>query len=70
MSDVEPILAIKAQTLARIAELTANPTSSYWIDGQSVSWNDYLVRLRDTVDWCDRKLTGQEPVELHSQGVT
>jgi len=69
-SDLEQIRAIKSQTLSRIAELTAQPKPTYDIDGQRVSWNEYLARLRATVDWCDRQLAGQEPIEIHSQGVT
>jgi len=69
-SDLEQIQAIKSQTLARIAELTAQPKPTYYLDGQTVSWNDYLARLQATVDWCDRHLAGQEPIEIHSQGVT
>lgn len=69
-SDLEQIQTIKTQTLAIIAELTANPKPSYYIDGQTVSWNDYLRSLQATVDWCERKLAGQEPFEIHSQGIT
>jgi len=69
-SDSEQIQAIKSQTLARIAELTAQPKPTYYLDGQSVSWNEYLARLQATVDWCDRQLAGQEPIEIRSQGIT
>lgn len=69
-SDLEQLLSIKSQTLALIAELTANPKPTYYLDGQTVSWNEYLARLQATVDWCERKLAGQEPFEIHSQGTT
>ncbi len=69
-SDLEQIRTIKSQTLAIIAELTANPKPTYQIDGQAVSWNDYLKNLQATVDWCERKLAGQEPFEIRSQGIT
>jgi hypothetical protein len=69
-SDLEQVQTIKSQTLAIIAELTANPKPTYYIDGQSVSWNDYLRNLQATVDWCERKLAGQEPFEIRSQGIT
>jgi len=69
-SDAQQIQTIKAQTLAMIAELTAQPKPTYWLDGQTVSWGDYLSRLQATVDWCDRKLAGQEPFEIPSQGMT
>jgi hypothetical protein len=69
-SDLEQLAAIKSQTLAIIAELTANPKPTYYIDGQTVSWNDYLKSLQATVDWCERKLAGHEPFEFRSQGIT
>lgn len=69
-SNLEQIRTIKSQTLVRIAELTAQPKPTYYLDGQSVSWNEYLSRLQATVEWCDRQLAGQEPIEVHSQGIT
>ncbi len=69
-TDAQQIAAIKSQTLAVLAQLTASPKPTYYIDGQTVAWNEYLVRLRATVDWCDRKLAGEEPFEIHSRAVT
>jgi hypothetical protein len=68
MSDVETIAVIKSQTLARIAEITAQPKPTYQIDGQMVAWGGYLALLQQTVDWCNEKLAG--PVEVRSQGFT
>ncbi|MDD4268762.1 MAG: hypothetical protein PHN77_11070 [Thermoguttaceae bacterium] len=69
-SDFEQLRTIRSQALAAIAEITASPKPSYTIDGQSVSWNSHLRRLRQTVDWCDRKLAGEEPFEISSQAGT
>ena len=69
-SDLEQIRTIRSQTLAIIAELTANPKPTYYVDGQTVSWNAYLERLQATVDWCERKLAGEQPFEIRSQGIT
>lgn len=69
-TDAEQLQLVRSQTLARMAELTADPKPSYRIDGQEVLWGDYLSRLQATVDWCERKLAGQEPFEIRSQGVT
>jgi hypothetical protein len=69
-TDVDQLRAIKTQTLARIAEITAAPKPSYSIDGQDVSWSEYLEQLARVVDWCERKLAGAEPFEIHSQGTT
>jgi hypothetical protein len=70
MDDTELIRTIKSQTLALIAEITANPKPSYSLDGQQIAWNEYLALLQRTVDWCDQRLAGDEPFELHSTGCT
>jgi len=69
-SDLEQIRTIKSQTLAILAEVTANPKPTYYLDGQTVAWNEYLTRLRETADWCERKLAAEEPFEVTSQAVT
>jgi len=68
--DTEQITLIKSQTLARIVEITAQPKPTYQIDGQTVSWADYLTRLQNAVDWCNAKLASEQPVEFRSQGYT
>ncbi len=69
-TDLQQIVTIRSQVLAAIAEITAHPKPSYTIDGQTVSWNSYLRHLRQTVDWCERKLASQQPVEVRSQATT
>ncbi len=69
-TDAEQIRTIKSQTLAVLADVTANPKPSYSIDGQAVSWGDYLAQLRETVRWCDEQLDKQEPFEEHTRGCT
>jgi hypothetical protein len=70
MSDTTTIAGIKEQTLTLIAEITAQPKPTYQIDGQMISWGDYLSQLRNTVDWCNEQLAGQSPCEIRSQGLT
>lgn len=70
MSDADMLRTIKSQTLALIAEITATPKPSYSIDGQAVAWADYLARLQAVVEWCDARLAGEEPYEIHSRGCT
>jgi hypothetical protein len=70
MSDVEQLLRIKSQTLALVAEITAQPKPSYTIDKQKVSWAEYLAALEQTVAWCDRQLAAAAPVEIRTQGYT
>lgn len=68
MSDQATIATIKSQMLALIAAITESPKPSYAIDGQSVSWSDYLRQLQASVEWCDQQLARGEPFEIHSQG--
>lgn len=70
MSDVAMITNIRQQTLALIASITEQPRPSYDVDGQRVLWSDYLGRLQQTVEWCDRQLQQVEPFELESRGFT
>ena len=66
-TDAQQIATIKSQTLARIAEITAQPKPTYQIDGQMVSWGNYLSQLHKTVDWCNEALAGESPFEERSQ---
>jgi hypothetical protein len=66
-SDAEQLAAIRAQTLALIAQITADPKPSYSIDGQKVLWAEYLEQLRATVAWCDQQCA-TTPCEVQSQG--
>jgi len=70
MSDREQIESIRSQTLAQLVDLRANPKPTYSIDGQTVSWTDYIRSLEQTVDWCDAKLIGLAPFEVQSQATT
>ena len=69
-TDVQQIAAIKSQTLALMAEITAQPKPTYQIDGQLVAWGDYLSQLQRAIDWCNEKLAGEAPFEVQSQGYT
>jgi hypothetical protein len=67
----EMIAQIKAQTLERIAEITAQPKPTYALaDGHRVSWTEYLKQLLATVEWCDRQMDAAAPLEIQSQGYT
>ncbi|NMC21793.1 MAG: hypothetical protein GYA33_15390 [Thermogutta sp.] len=68
--DVPSLRVIRSQCLALIAELTLQPKPSYQLEGQSVSWSEYLARLKDVVEWCDVKLAEAEPFEMRSRAVT
>lgn len=68
-TDEERVALIRSQTLAVMQEVTRTPKPSYSINGQSVSWADYLSQLRDTVAWCDQQLAAT-PVEIVSRACT
>jgi hypothetical protein len=70
MTDAETIAAIKSQSLALVDSLTDEPKPSYTLDGQSVSWGEYLKHLMSIVDWCDEKLAAADPFEERTQGFT
>jgi hypothetical protein len=69
-SDVEQITLIRSLTLAQLADLRANPDSTFAVDGKEVTWDEYVASLERTVDWCDTKLSGYQPFEFRSQGMT
>ena len=70
MTDIDTIQLIRSQTLVLMSEITSSPKPSYSIDGQSISWNAYLLRLQRIVDWCDKKLVSDHPYEVRSQAKT
>lgn len=69
-SDIEQLETIRANTLAQLVEIRENPKPSYSLDGQQVSWNEYVRSLQETIEWCDIKLAGYQPFEFRSQGMT
>lgn len=70
MSNATTIATIKSQTLAVIAEITAQPKPTYQIDGQMIAWAGYLAQLQETVDWCNAQLAAETPIEVQSRGYT
>ncbi len=70
MTDRQQIELIRSQTLSQLVDLRANPKPTYSIDGQTVSWTDYVRSLEASIDWCDAKLVGLEPFEVVSQALT
>ena len=69
-TNAEQIATIKSQTLAIIADLTTAPKPSYSINGQSVSWSQYLKDLQQTVAWCDQQLNSEAPFEIQTEAFT
>ena len=69
-TELEHIQTIRSLTLAQLEQVREDPSSSYSVNGQEVSWRNYVASLESTVDWCDRKLSEYEQFEVKSQGVT
>jgi len=46
MTYATDLITLRDQLMARILEVTAAPKPSYSIDGQAVSWTQYLTELR------------------------
>jgi len=70
MTDVEQLTAIRANTLAQIAAVSAERKPSYSDGGQSFSWTEYLEHLQRRIEWCNAQLSAAEPFEIPSQGYT
>ena len=70
MSNLEQIGAIKANTLAQMAEVSAERKPSYSEGAQSFSWTEYLEHLQRRVDWCNQQLAAEDPFEFPTQGYT
>jgi len=51
---------IQGNIISTIIQVTAEPKPDYTLDGQTVSWADYLAKLRDTVNWCDQMIAGSK----------
>ncbi len=68
MSDVDQITAIKCNTLAQIAEVSAERKPSYTDNGQSFNWTAYIEHLERRVAWCNQMLAVQEPFEVETRG--
>lgn len=64
------ILRIKSQTLNLIDTLTQTPKPSYKIDGLTVSWNEYMKQLQETICWCDSLLESMEIPWVQSRGIS
>lgn len=68
--ELQQIVTIRNQTLSQLEQLSISPKPSYSIDGQQISWQEYLKSLQQTVEWCDEKIAGYQPFECRSQGIT
>ncbi len=68
MSNVAQLEAIKANTLAQMAAVSAERKPSYSENGQSFAWTEYLEHLQRRVDWCNHQIAAEAPFEITTQG--
>jgi hypothetical protein len=70
MTPLEQIATIKANTLAQIAQVSAERKPTYSEDGQTFHWQQYLEHLQQRVEWCNEQLAAEDPFEFPTQGYT
>lgn len=68
--DIEPIEAIREQTIVQMQTLLATAGPILLVNGMDVVWAPLLASLARTVDWCDGKLAEYQPFEVRSRGET
>ena len=69
------IVAILTQALVNInqniLDITADPSPNYSINGQSISWSDYLTQLLTQQEkLSERQVIAQGPGEYVQEGIT
>lgn len=75
MTYIDDLTTARDNLAARIKDLTAQPKPNYSIDGQTVSWGDYLRQLLASqkeieAAIVDAELASDGPFEIISQGFT
>ena len=71
MAYVDDLKTIRTQLVARITEVTASPKPSYSVDGQAVSWTQYLAELRKQLQEINEQINQADgPFEFHTQAFT
>ena len=75
MTYLDDLTTARDNLAARIKDLTAQPKPNYSIDGQTVSWGDYLRQLLASqkeieAAIVDAELASDGPFEIISQGFT
>jgi hypothetical protein len=70
LTNLQLLQTTKAQVLTVLAEITACPKPSYSIDGQSVSWSDYVAMLTKQVETLNELINQESPYILTSTAVT
>ena len=68
MAYLDDLKTTRDQMASILVEITTSPKPSYSIDGQAVSWTEYLKMLQDQLSKMNELIQDAEPYELHSVG--
>lgn len=68
MSDLTNLQTARSNLISALATATASPKPNYSINGQSVSWADYLRMLREEIAAIDALIAEEEgPYEVTTE---
>lgn len=70
MAYIDDLTTARDNFAAKLAEVSAAPKPSYNIDGQQVSWTEYYKFLSEQVERLNQQISGGEPFEEVSTGIT
>lgn len=71
MSNLDSLNTAKANVLANLLAITANPKPTYSLDGQTVSWNDYQKMLTDQLTTLNSLIVVESgPFSYTTQGIS
>jgi hypothetical protein len=71
MTYEEELLALtetRSNLITLIGSLTTNAKPNYDIDGQKISWGDYLAQLQKALKGVDEQILQLDSAEEESQG--
>ena len=70
-SDEENLILLQEardNIIVLLGSITAQPKPNYDIDGQKISWGDYLDQLRKALNGINEQIAALDPAEEISQG--
>lgn len=68
-TDLQNLQASRSNLITALVAATADPKPNYSINGQSVSWADYLKMLRSEISAMEQLIAAEDgPYEVVAQG--
>lgn len=66
--DLDQLITNYNQIQLKISEITASPKPNYDIDGQKISWGDYLKQLTEAAKALKQQIDeNQEPFDFETE---